>query len=166
MVLTSYLKKLRFDPKLNNTLIAHYLKNTRLVILLILIIGIVGIISFLSLPRVLNPSINIAIVIIQTALPGAGPDDVESLVTIPVEKAVGNVTNIDTMTSISQNSVSIVTLQFNSGVDPAKAESDVQTAVQSVNNLPKDATTPHAQKIDFQNTPVWIFTVSAHDPVS
>src|SRR5258706_233592 len=166
MVLTSYLHKLKFDPKLNDALIAYYLKNTRLVILLILVIAIVGVISFLSLPRVLNPSINIAIVTIQTTLPGAGPDDVESLVTIPVEKAVGNVANIDTMTSFSQNSVSVVTLQFNSGVDPAKAESDVQTAVQSVSNLPKDASTPHAQKLDFQNTPVWTFTVGAKDPIS
>jgi len=165
-ILTSYLRKLTFDPKLKNTLIARYLLNARLVILLVLIIVIVGTISFISLPRILNPTINIAIVTIQTTLPGAGPDDIESLITIPIEKAVGNVENIDTMTSTSQNSQSLVTLQFNSGVDADKAQSDVQTAVQTVNNLPKDATTPHVQKIDFQNTPVWIFTINSHDPAS
>jgi len=165
-ILTSYLKQLKFDPKLNKSIIAGYLRNPRLVILLVLIATIFGISSFLSLPRVLNPDINIAIVTISTSLPGAGPDDVESLLTIPIEQAVGNVANIDTMTSTSQNSQSTVTIQFLSGVDPDKATSDVQTAVQSVSNLPKNATTPTVQKLDFTNTPVWIFTVTGHDPAS
>ncbi|HVA96710.1 MAG TPA: efflux RND transporter permease subunit [Candidatus Acidoferrales bacterium] len=166
MAVTSYLKQLKFDPKLNNLLIAGYLRNPRLVILLILLALIFGIFSFVNLPRVLNPNINIAIVTISTSLPGAGPDDVESLLTIPVEQSVSNVANIDTLTSTSTNSQSSVTIQFLSGVDPDKATSDVQTAVQSVSNLPKDATTPHVQKLDFQNTPVWIFTVTGQDPAS
>lgn len=165
-ILTTYLKKISFDAQLNNSLIAKYLRNVRLVILVIAIIIVLGIISFFSIPRVLNPSINIAIVNIATVLPGAGPDEVESLVTVPIERAVGNVANIDTMTSVSQNSSSIVTIQFNTGVDANKAESDIQTAVQTVNNLPKDATTPSVQKLDFQNAPIWIFSVSAHDPAS
>lgn len=165
-VLTSYLKQLKFDPKLKDSLISKYLHNPRLVILIVVLSIVFGIFSFISLPRVLNPNINIAIVTISTTLPGAGPDDVESLVTVPIEQAVDNVTNIDTMTSTSQNSQSLVTLQFLSGVNVDKATSDVQNAVQSVNNLPKDATTPHVQKVDFQNTPVWIFTVSGTDPAS
>jgi HAE1 family hydrophobic/amphiphilic exporter-1 len=164
--LTSYLKNLKFDQKLEKSLIAKYLRNPRLVILIILLTIVIGITSFLSIPRVLNPKINIAIVTVVTNLPGAGPDDVESLVTVPIEQAVGNVANIDTMTSTSQNSTSVVTLQFLSGVDPDKAESDVQTEVQSVNNLPKDATTPLVQKVDFENQPVWIFNVNSHDPAS
>jgi multidrug efflux pump subunit AcrB len=166
MEITSYLKQLKFDPKLNDSLIAKYLRNPRLVILIVLIALIAGIASFLSLPKVLNPDINIAIVTVSTSLPGAGPDDVESLLTIPIEQAVGNVANIDTMDSTSQNSQSVVTIQFLSGVDADKATSDVQSAVQSVGNLPKDATTPTVQKLDFTNAPVWTFTVTGHDPAS
>ncbi|HSX09036.1 MAG TPA: efflux RND transporter permease subunit [Candidatus Saccharimonadales bacterium] len=164
--LTSYLKQLKFDPKLNDSLIAKYLRNPRLVILIVIVALVAGIASFLSLPKVLNPEINIAIVTVVTSLPGAGPDDVESLVTVPLEQSIGNVSDIDTMTSTSQNSVSAITIQFLSGVDADKATSDVQTAVQSVNNLPKDATTPSVRKLDFQNAPVWIFTVTGHDPAS
>jgi multidrug efflux pump subunit AcrB len=164
--LTSYLKQLKFDPKLNKSIIAGYLRNPRLVILIILIVLTFGIWSFLSLPKVLNPDINIAIVTVSTSLPGAGPDDVESLVTIPLEQQISNVANIDTMDSTSQNSQSEITIQFLSGVDPDKATQDVQTAVESVSNLPKDATTPSVQKLDFQQIPVWIFTVKGHDPAS
>lgn len=165
-ILTTYLKQLKFDPKLNNSLIGKYLSNPRMVILIVLIAITFGIWSFLSLPQVLNPDINIAIVTVSTSLPGAGPDDVESLVTIPIEQAVSNVSDIDTMTSTSENSESNVTIQFLSGVDADKATEDVQTAVQSVSSLPKDATTPSVQKLDFQNTPVWIFTVTGNDPAS
>src|SRR6185437_6202337 len=112
------------------------------------------------LPKVLNPTINIAIVTVSTSLPGAGPSDVESLVTVPIEQQVSNVSSIDTMTSSSQNSLSLITIQFLSGVDPDKVTENVQTAVQSVSNLPKTATTPHVEKLDFQNAPVWIFTVT------
>src|SRR6266702_1174932 len=139
-ILTDYLRQLKFDPKLNDLLIAKYLRNPRLVILIVLITVIFGVFSFVNLPRVLNPNINIAIVTIATSLPGAGPSDVESLVTVPIEQSLGNVASVDTMTSTSQNSVSVVTLQFLSGVDPDKATVDVQTAVQSVSNLPKNAT--------------------------
>src|SRR5271155_1387008 len=163
-VLTSYLKQLTFDPKLNNSLVAKYLRNPRLVILIILLAVVFGIFSFVSLPKVLNPNINIAIVTISTSLPGAGPSDVESLVTVPIEQSVSNIANIDTMTSTSQDSLSVVTLQFLSGVDPDKATEDVQTAVQSVSTLPKTATTPHVEKLDFQNSPIWIFTVTGKDP--
>ncbi|HWY79427.1 MAG TPA: efflux RND transporter permease subunit, partial [Candidatus Sulfotelmatobacter sp.] len=166
MTITSYLNQLKFDPKLNKSLIAAYLRDPRLVLLLVLIATIFGIMSFISLPRVLNPNINIAIVTISTSLPGAGPSDVESLVTTPIEQSVSNVANIDTMTSTSQNSSSVVTIQFLSGVNVDKATTDVQTAVQSVSNLPKNATVPHVQKLDFQNTPVWIFTITGNDSAS
>ncbi|MGH7203212.1 MAG: efflux RND transporter permease subunit, partial [Candidatus Levyibacteriota bacterium] len=165
-VFTSYLKQLKFDPKLKNSLISRYLHNPRLVILLVLLSLTFGIASFIALPRVLNPNINIAIVTISTSLPGSGPDDVESLVTVPIEQAVSNVKDIDTMTSTSQNSQSTVTLQFLSGANVDKATTDVQNAVQSVSNLPKDATTPHVEKLDFQNTPIWIFTATGKDPAS
>lgn len=165
-VFISYLKQLKFDRKLLESPISKYLHNPRLVLLVVLIVLVFGIFSFNSLPKVLNPNINIAIVNIATTLPGAGPDEVEQLLTIPIEQAVGGVTNIDTMTSSSQNSTSIVSIQFLSGVDPDKATTDVENAVHSVSNLPKNATTPVVQKLDFQNIPVWIFTVTGKDPAS
>lgn len=165
-ILTSYLQKLTFDPAIHKSVIARYLRNPRLVILIISLVLLMGSMSFFSIPRVLNPTINIAIVTVATTLPGAGPDAIESLVTIPIEQSLGNVANIDTMTSTSQNSVSVVSIQFNAGVDPDKAARDVQTAVQTVNTLPKDAMTPHVQKVDFQNKPVWTFAITGHDPLS
>src|SRR3989344_2794968 len=146
---TSYLSRLRFDQKLKNSLQARFLSNPRLTILLILMVIIAGVASFTRLPRQLNPDIDIPLVIISAVLPGAGPADVESLLTIPVEDAV-----------------SVTTIEFDTGIDADKARTDVQSAVDTV-ELPQDAQTPRVQKVDFQNQPVWTFTViGINDPVS
>jgi len=158
--LASYLGQLTFDPKLNHSFIARYLRNPRLVILVILLLLLIGGFSLSNIPRVLNPNVNIPIVIVSTAFPGAGPQDVESLVTIPIEDAVMGVENVKTVTSTSQESSSVVEVEFNDGVDPDKARTDIQSAVDQVSGLPTDSMTPQVQKIDFQNIPIWTFLVT------
>jgi len=157
----SYLSQLRFEPKLLNSFSAKYLRNVRLPILLIISIIILGIFAFVSIPRRLNPEIKIAIVIVNTTLPGAGPEDVESLVTIPIERKIGGVEGIDTMNSISRESNSTISLQFLSTVNGNDALNDVEKAVNSVNNLPNDANTPDVRLLDFENQPFWTFAITS-----
>ena len=156
----SYLAQLKFDPKLEKSFIAKYITNFRYVFLLIVIIVIVGIGSYIALPRRLNPKINIPIVLVSAVLPGAGPQDVESLVTVPLEDSINGLPNIDTLTSVSQSNISIVTVQFTSGVNADKAKDDIQSQIDSVTNLPKDTQTPKVQKLDFENQPVWQFLIT------
>lgn len=156
---TSYLKRLQFDQSLTRSIIAKYLANPRLVFLLIVAILILGVASFTNLPRRLNPEIKIPIVIVSTVLPGAGPQDMESLVTVPLENALDNVTDIKTVSSSSRDSVSVISLEFESGVDPERARSDVQSAVDTA-ALPDDAQTPRVQKLDFENQPVLTFNLA------
>ncbi|HUD44846.1 MAG TPA: efflux RND transporter permease subunit [Patescibacteria group bacterium] len=157
----SYLGQLKFDPSLKDSFIAKYLHNPRLVILVVMLVVLIGSFSLSNIPRVLNPNVNIPYVIVTTVLPGAGPADVESLVTIPIEDSVTGVENVKTVTSTSEDSTSVVTVEFNDGTDPDKARQDVQSAVNQVTGLPTDAQTPTVQKIDFQNVPVWTFVVTS-----
>lgn len=154
----SYLHKLKFEPRLHNSLIAKYLSNPRLSILLLLVVVGLGTASYLNLPRRLNPEVKIPLVIVSTILPGAGPEDVESLATIPLENAVRSLENVNTVTSSSQDNASVIQIEFSSKVGPEKAKSDVQGAIDSV-NLPEDALDPQVQKIDFENQPVWTFAL-------
>jgi multidrug efflux pump len=160
----SYLQSLRFDQKLRSSLIAHYITNPRLVILVVLLIILIGIQSFLTLPQTLNPTINIPIVIVSTVLPGAGPSDVESLITVPIEDAVSGVSKVSKVSSTSRESVSVTTLEFESGTDPDKARADVKSAVDTV-TLPKDAKTPTVLKLDFTNEPIWTFSLSTNGDI-
>lgn len=163
----SYLSRLTFDPQLLKGWVASYLTNFRLTILLIIVVIGAGFIGYTELPRRLNPEVKIPIVIVNTVLPGASPNDVEKLVTIPLENAIQSVTGIDTMTSQSLENVSVVSIQFESTVDRDKARDDVQVAVDAVNDLPDDATTPSVQALDFENVPVWEFALTSQgDPAS
>lgn len=155
-----FLRFLKFDPKLINTKVAGYLRNPRLVILVLLLVIIMGINAFMTLPRNLNPEVKIPIVLVSTVLPGAGPSDVESLVTIPLEDSVNSLEKVKTVTSSSSENVSVITIEFESGVDPEKAKSDVQGAVDSVTDLPEDTISPRVIKLDFENAPVWTFVLT------
>ncbi len=156
----SYLEKLEFDPALWNTLQAKWVTNIRLVILLIILVVAVGIVSIFTLPRRLNPEVQIPIITVSTVLPGAGPEDIESLVTRPLEDSVLGMDKLDTVTSSSRDNVSVMVLQFLSTVNKDKARDDVQALIDTV-SLPDDAQTPKVSTIDFENEPVWTFSISS-----
>lgn len=158
--ITSYLGSIRFDPKLWNTWWAKYIVQMRFVVLLILSIIILGVFGYTNIARRLNPEINLAIITVVTTIPGASPQDVEQLVTIPLEDSIKGIKDIETMTSTSVESTSIITMQFQSGVNGDKARDDVKSAVDTVSDLPKDATTPKVTKLDFEDEPVWTFAVT------
>lgn len=163
----SYLERIKFDPKLLLGWVAAYVTNIRVVILLTLAIAIMGVFSFLNLPQRLNPEIKIPIVTVVTALPGAGPEDVEKLVTIPLENELRGLSGLDTISSTSQENVSVISMQFYNSVQGEKAKNDSQDAVDAVNDLPEDAQTPKVELLDFENEPVWEFSITTHnDPVS
>lgn len=157
---STYLKQLKFDPSLLNGFVSKYLTKFRLVILILIAITSLGVASYLSLPRNLTPEIKIPLIIVTTVLPGAGPKDVEQLITVPIEDAIRTVADIQTIQSNSQDSVSITQIQFNTGVDPDKARSDIQTAIDSISDFPADAQSPKVIKLDFENQPVWTFNLS------
>jgi multidrug efflux pump subunit AcrB len=159
----SYLERIKFDPKLLIGPVASWIGNIRIVILLIITIFFLGIISYQSIPRRLNPEIKIPIVTVATVLPGASPEDVESLLTIPLETQLTGLNGIQTLTSTSLDSVSAIAIQFNNNILPDKAKQDVQSAVDSVTDLPKDAQTPKVKALDFEDRPIWTFAVSGKD---
>lgn len=158
---TSYLDSISFDPALRNRWWAKYITNIRWVLLLILSVIVVGVSSFVSLPTRLNPEISIPIVTVVTTLPGAGPQDVETLITEPLEEELASVKGINTMTSSSRENFSVITLEFSSSIDSDKARQDAQAAVDTVTGLPEDASSPRVAALDFEDVPVWTFALSS-----
>jgi multidrug efflux pump subunit AcrB len=159
----SYLDRLRFNADLAKGVVGSYLRNFRLSLLLITTIVGVGFVSYLNLPQRLNPEIKIPIVSITTILPGAAPQDIESLVTIPLEDGIDSVKGIDTITSTSRENMSMIQIQFVSGIEPKSAEQEVQTAVNKITSLPTDATTPQVKAFDFEDQPIWQFSLQTKE---
>lgn len=140
--------------------IAGYFSRIRIVSLIALILSGAGLASYVTLTKELNPNIQIPIVFVTTVFPGTDPEDMEQLVTIPLEDALENLSGVTKATSTSQESVSHITLEFSSGTNPDQAKNDVQTALDSITTLPKDAEKPNIQVLDFQNQPSLILAIT------
>ncbi len=102
-------------------------------------IFIVGILAWQRMPREIFPEIPRDTVVITTLYPGVAPSEVENLVTIPIERAVATVDDVETITTESSEGRSVVVVQLKEGLDdPQKVFLDVQSAVARVSNLPAD----------------------------
>lgn len=114
---------------------------------------IFGVLSFKSMPSALYPNVDFPIVTIKTLYPGADAATIESQVTDKIEEAVSGIAGIDTITSTSSDSASVVMVKFFLERDINEATNDVRDKVSAV-ALPKDAKMPLVSKLDIGSAPV------------
>ena len=113
------------------------------------VILILGVVSFSKMEMALTPDIELPVAIIMTEYRGAGPGEIESLVTEKIEGAVSNVENIDTVSSTSSDGLSLVIVRFDFGTDLDKAVNSIRDKISMIEGtLPEDVSTPTIMKID------------------
>jgi HAE1 family hydrophobic/amphiphilic exporter-1 len=130
--------------------------------MIILSLVVVGSASYFKLGVDRFPSVDLPTVSVRTGLPGASPEEVESLVTQQIEDVVNTVDGIDELRSISSQGNSVVIATFKLNRDLESAAQDVRDRVTSLGRrLPEDATPPIVQKFDNDSTPVLTIALSA-----
>jgi HAE1 family hydrophobic/amphiphilic exporter-1 len=112
-----------------------------------------GFVAFTRLPINLLPDISYPSLTVETRLPGAAPGEVETLVSRPIEEAVGIVSGVQRLTSISRPGLSQVVLEFGWGRKMDFAALDVRQKLDLV-TLPRDASKPVLLRFDPANDPV------------
>src|SRR5262245_40570711 len=106
-------------------------------------LAILGLVAYTRLPAELNPRVDLPTLTVTTIYPGAGPQEIEALVTRPLEDAVGTVNNLKDVFSSSQESVSVLSLDFAIGTDVDRALAAVREKVDAARALlPTDARPP------------------------
>ena len=90
-----------------------FVNNKVVVYIFSVIIVLAGISAYISLPREASPSIEIPYVFISTLYVGVSPEEMENLVTMEIEKQVKAISDIKAITSVSRESFSSVTVEFN-----------------------------------------------------
>lgn len=114
--------------------------------IVILLLGAVG---FMSLGVREYPSVDPPIVTIQTNYPGANAEIIESQITEPIEEQINSVEGVKTLSSISTDGRSTITVEFLPEIDINDAANDVRDKVsQAKRNLPPDADPPVVNKAD------------------
>jgi len=137
---------------LKNLLSNHVLANTSFVIILV-----VGFLTyFLEMPRAKDPEINFNWISVMTVLPGASAEDVEKLITDPLERSIQQVNDVKLVNSESREGISNITARFE---DISKSEfdkrmTDFRREIQSKSSseLPKEADDPLILEITSSNS--------------
>ncbi|ESS14915.1 Swarming motility protein SwrC [Betaproteobacteria bacterium MOLA814] len=128
----------------------HPLANIAFVVVVLL-----GAISYATMPREQDPEINFNWVNITTVLPGATAEEVERLVTNPLEDAIQGVSDIRFVTSNSRNNVSSLLVRFSelSERDFDKRMNDLRREIQNkaASEMPKEANEPRVLEITTSN---------------
>jgi multidrug efflux pump subunit AcrB len=113
-----------------------------LVNVLSVFILIVGAITLWGLQKEIFPKIDFDIVVISTVYPGSSPEDVEKLVSIPIERSLKGVGGIKELNSMSSEGLSTIYVEIDPDFDIDDVFSDIKNAVDTVNDFPEDVERP------------------------
>src|SRR5579862_5118487 len=103
--------------------------------LLMAAIMLVGLVAYRFLPLSALPQVDYPTIQVQTLYPGASPDVMAQTVTAPLERQFGQMSGLQRMSSTSSAGASVVTLQFDLGLNLDVAEQEVQAAINAGNAL-------------------------------
>ncbi|PAV31324.1 acriflavin resistance protein [Virgibacillus profundi] len=128
------------------------------VIMIVLAIIALGIVSMRSLTIDLFPKIDLPVAVVATSYQDAAPQEVENLISRPIESAVSTVEGIETVQSQSQSGSSLVLMMFANGTDLDQALLDVRESVDQVKGLlPDRAGEPSIMRFNPDQLPViWV----------
>ena len=136
-------------------------KKPLTVFVVVLAVVVLGVVSYLKMTPDLMPNMDFPYVIIITADPGASPESVESDITKPMEQSMATLDQIKEVTSTSQNSVSMVMLEFEDGVNMDTISVDIQQKISVLQGQWDDMVgAPYVLKINPSVLPVMVAAVS------
>jgi HAE1 family hydrophobic/amphiphilic exporter-1 len=121
-----------------------------------------GIFGVLQLRLDLYPDVSFPTITVFTGYDGVAPEDMEALVTRPIEEQVGSISGIRRVRSLSSQGASVVKLNFNWGTDLYEAENDVRKQLGFVaRSIPIEAETPLVFSYDPNQEPIIVLAVTS-----
>ena len=124
-------------------------------IMVTLMVFIAGILSYFNLDQAMMPDMDLPIAVVATTYVGASPEEIENLISKPMEEGMGSIANVDTITSYSAENMSMVLLQFVDGTDIDMAAVDMRDKLDQIEKtLPDGAQEPMVVKMDINAQPI------------
>lgn len=143
------------------TLIAWLVDHATTIFLAVVCLFVAGLLAYIDLPRESNPDITIPVVLVSTPYVGVSPEDIEGLITIPLENELAGLRDVKVMKSTSAEGVSIVSIEFEPDVVIEDALQKVRDGVAKAKpKLPEDAEDPSVQEISFSDIPIVLVTIA------
>jgi multidrug efflux pump len=127
--------------------------------IVILLFGVVGV-TFLGIREF--PSVDPPIISVNTSYPGANSDVIETQITEPLEQSINGIQGIRSLTSVSRQGSSNITVEFELSVDMETAANDTRDKVsQAMRMLPRDCDPPVVAKADADASPILQLTIES-----
>jgi len=138
-------------------------KRTSVYVLAILI-SILGMMNYYFIPKEQFPQVIIPYIVVNTPYPGTSPEDIENLVTRPIEKQLKSITNVKKITSNSVPDFSSIVVEFDPDLSIETAKQRVRDAVdKSKSDLPTDLPSePSIMDVDISEMPVMYINISGN----
>ncbi len=136
-------------------------KSTTVVVLALLLI-VIGIYSYMVLPRESDPDVTIPNVFISTSYRGVSPTDIETSITIEIEKKIKGLDGLKKVQSVSSEGLSSINVEFITGTDIDKALQDVKDKVdEALGELPTDLEEdPSVFEVNISEMPIVVYSLS------
>lgn len=132
------------------------------ILMLFIALIVIGIISYQGLGLDLLPDLSFPISAVIVSYPGVAPEEIETLITIPLEEAVSTISRIDTITSYSREGSSVVLLSFQWGTDMDIASLEIREKIDQIKSiLPDGASDPIIFKADPSMMPMMVLGMSS-----
>lgn len=126
--------------------------------------AIFGIFSFMKTSIAQLPDFDANVLLVMSSYPGASAADIETNLTKVLENGLNGVSDLKDMTSKSKENISIITLEFNYGVDIEEATNNVRDKLDMINSsLPDQASTPVIFKFSMDDMPILILSATADE---
>lgn len=131
------------------------------VMMTLIVIGF-GLFGLSRLSLNLYPDVSFPTITIYTTYEGVAPEDIETLITRPIEEQVGSVSGLQRIRSLSSQGASVIKLYFNWGTDLFIAEADVRKQIDFARRaIPQDADQPIVFSYDPNQEPIIVLTLSS-----
>jgi hydrophobic/amphiphilic exporter-1 (mainly G- bacteria), HAE1 family len=135
-------------------------------IMITLMVVVVGISAIIGIPRDLMPDIELPVAMVITNYSNASPEEVERMITEPIEQSLASVENLDEMTSYSMEGMSIVMISFQMDTDMDFASLNMREKIALISDyLPTGSSDPLVMKLDMNTMPIMQVYVSADLPL-
>ena len=126
-----------------------------LTLIVFALLGVIGLFTLKNVAVSLMPDVDSPFISIRTTYRNAGPESVEKTVTKVLEGSLVSVSGLKTITSVSSEGSSSISLEFNYGTDLESATNDIRDKISRVSkSLPDDADSPSIMKMDSDSMPI------------
>jgi multidrug efflux pump subunit AcrB len=143
------------------------INNRTSVYVFTLLITVIGFNIYQGLPKELFPDVVVPTISVATIYPGATPQDIENLITKPLEKQIKSINGVKKITSNSISDFSLIVAEFSTNLDPAVCKQKVSDAVdKGKKELPSDLDSdPQIQEFDISELPIMNINLAGDLPV-